>query len=112
MNNKKRVIVKGPQEPAPFSIYRITIGRYVYVGHAQDIEKRATQHARDKRRIVGQLFAKMSCDMLVEHIDAADTKEQARELEQQHIERETREHCQYMLNVHHASRKWDVIKLN
>lgn len=99
------VIVTGPAVPVQFSVYRITIGEYVYIGHTNDIYDRANRHAYDKRRKIGQLFCKSNCDMYVEHIGEATSKAHAREVERQHIEFAKIVHGSNLLNVHHARPK-------
>lgn len=102
---KKPVVVIGPTQPVVFSIYRITFGEYVYVGHTRDIHDRAHRHARDTRRIVGQMFLEVEDPMIVVHIDGADTKSEALFVEQMYIEREFSLVGDRLLNTHHARPK-------
>lgn len=104
-DNNNVLIVSGPNDPVNFSVYRITIGEYVYIGHTRDIYDRANRHAKDTRRIIGRLFCESNCDMYVEHIDEALSKEHAREVEQRHIELAKEQHGHKLLNVHHARTK-------
>ena len=102
----KSVIVMGPTQPVAFSIYRITFGEYVYIGHTRDIHNRAYRHATDKRRKIGILFSCDSCcSMLVEHLEGASTKCQAQDLEREHIQREQERVGDKLLNTHHARPK-------
>lgn len=105
MTNAKPVIVIGPTQPVVFSIYRITFGNYVYIGHTQDIHNRAARHAKDTRRIVGQMFLEVDEPMIVIHIDAADTKGEAMVIEQAYIKREFSLVGDRLLNTHHARPK-------
>lgn len=98
----KPVIVLGPDDPVAFSIYRITFGEYVYIGHTQDIHNRAMRHATDRRRKIGQLFLEVEGPMVVIHIDYADTKDEARLIEQAYIKREYALVGDKLLNTHHA----------
>lgn len=105
MNDNNVLIVSGPKEPVEFSVYRIIIGEYVYIGHTRDICDRANRHAADTRRIIGRLFREMNCTMYVEHIDGAVSKEHAREVERYHIELAKKQHGHNLLNVHHNCNK-------
>lgn len=105
MNNNNVLTVVGPTDPVKYSIYRITIGDYVYIGHTNDIHDRANRHATDTRRTLGRLFKELTHDMHVEHIDEACSREEARELEQRHIETAREQHGDNLLNVQHARQK-------
>lgn len=100
-----RLIVKCPDEPVIYSIYKITLGEHVYIGHTKDLRDRATRHSSDTRRTVGRLFAELVCDMIVEHLEGAHTKQHAREVERRHIELAKTQHGHYLLNVQHARTK-------
>jgi predicted GIY-YIG superfamily endonuclease len=105
MSGNKNVVITGPAAPVSFSIYRITLGEYVYIGHTRDIYERAHRHATDTRRTIGRLFCELNCVMYVEHIDEAVSKDHAREVEQRHIELAKDQHGHLLLNVHHARAK-------
>jgi hypothetical protein len=105
MSDIKPVIVSGPSELVNFSVYRITIGEYVYIGNTRDLYDRANRHANDKRRTIGRLLCELECDMYVEHIDSPTTKEQARALERHHIKLAKEQHGHKLLNVHHANNR-------
>lgn len=102
MKRTKQILITGPCVPVNFSIYKITIGDYVYVGHTRDIYDRAKRHATDTRRIVGAIFANSTHPMIVEHLCEACTKEEAREFERQIITSFKQIHKHKLLNVHHA----------
>ena len=104
MNNNV-LIVNGPDDPVIFSVYRITIGEYVYIGHTRDIYGRANRHASDTRRFIGKLFNETECEMCVDHIDEASSREHAREVEKRHIELAKEQHGSKLLNVQHARSK-------
>lgn len=105
MATQKPVIVLGPTQPVVFSIYRITLGTYVYIGYTQDIHNRAHRHATDARRIVGQMYLEVDEPMIVRHVDEANTIGEARVVERAYIKREFALIGDRLLNNHHANKK-------
>lgn len=112
MSTTSKLTIKQSPHTAPYTIYKITISQFVYIGHTKDLVDRAKRHATDTRRTLGKLFRDLNCEMVVEHIAAAHTEDQAREVERKHIIDAAFEHGRNLLNIQHARCKSWIVDID
>ena len=102
--NTNRLKVTLPKRSIAYKVYRVTIGKHVYVGCTRDMAARSLCHIGTPGRAVYDTFHNTTHDMIVEYITGSDSYAKARQLEIKHIKLEHARVGNKILNVRHTGK--------